>query len=88
MKSLADIAWFSAGDSKSLTEIEGLSVIIHRFHVINTRFGEAMILDCESGNERFNVITSSSRIMSLVKAVDEFPVSATFYKKDNKWFVK
>lgn len=85
---LSDFVWFMQGDSLTLADVEGKEVKINRYQTINTRYGEAMIIEVEFDGMKRNVITSSTRVMRAITSCPSFPVMATFVKSDNRWQIK
>lgn len=82
---LSEHVWFMQGESKSLADIEGKEVTITRYQTINTRYGEALIMEVVVDGVKMNVITSSSRVMRAVVTCPTFPTTATFSKVDGRW---
>ena len=87
-KRLSDSAWHLAGDSVSLSEIDNKEVTVLKYVVINTRFGEAVIMRVAYNGIEHNVITSSTRIRRALETNDEFPVVAKFCKVEGKWTIE
>ncbi|MEN4013984.1 MAG: hypothetical protein ROW48_18285 [Bellilinea sp.] len=76
------------GDAVPLVEMEGIEMTILRYQVIETRYGEAVIMDVQVEDNHLKVITSSTRIIRALKSTDEYPVLASFEKADGKWQIK
>lgn len=85
---LSEYTWYMAGDATPLSEMENVEMMINRYQIIETRYGEACIMNVDSDGENFNVITSSSRVIRALHTVKEFPVLATFVKVDGKWNIQ
>lgn len=88
IKRLANHTWHMEGNSLSLADVEGKDLVILKYAKINTRYGEAAIMRVREGDDEYNVITSSKRVIGVLEANNEYPTLAKFVKVDGRWCIR